>query len=84
MPGAHLINVGVSIFRGWQHLEEALRSLQAQTFTNFKAVISVDGADLRSAELCRPFLADPRLQMVVHQQRLGWTCLLYTSDAADE
>lgn len=66
------ITVGMPLYRGKNQVADALRSLQAQTFTNFEVIISVDGADEDSAEACRPFLADPRFRMVVHPERLDW------------
>jgi glycosyltransferase involved in cell wall biosynthesis len=66
------ITVGMPLYRGKTQVADALRSLQAQTFTNFEVIISVDGADEDSAEACRPFLADPRFRMVVHPERLDW------------
>src|SRR5215213_8669028 len=59
------ITVGLPLYRGRE-------ALQAQTFTNFEVIISVDGADEESAEACRPFLCDERFRIVVHPKRLDW------------
>ena len=67
-----LITVGVPVFRGWQYVEESLRALQAQTFSAFQVLISVDGNDQRSAVVCRPFIADPRFRITLQEHRLGW------------
>jgi glycosyltransferase involved in cell wall biosynthesis len=79
------IFVGLPVFRGWQYIGDALRSLQSQSWTDFRVLISVDGADQRTADACRPFLRDSRLQIKVHDTRLGWTenfnWLLERSDA---
>ena len=45
---------------------------QQQTFGDFETIISVDGGDLETAAVCRPFLSDPRFRMVVHSERLDW------------
>ncbi|MGN6466871.1 MAG: glycosyltransferase family 2 protein [Rhizobiaceae bacterium] len=66
------ITVGMPLYRGRDQVADALRSLQAQTFTDFEVIISVDGADEQSAEACRPFLTDDRFRVVVHQERLDW------------
>ena len=66
------ITVGMPLYQGKDQVADALRSLQAQTFEDFEVIISVDGADSDSADACRPFLADQRFRMVVHQQRLDW------------
>ena len=67
-----VVFVAVPVWRGETLVEETLRSLQAQTWAAWRAVISVDGGDAASAERCRPFLGDPRITMVVQPERLGW------------
>jgi glycosyltransferase involved in cell wall biosynthesis len=69
--GTH-ITVGMPVYQGQDYVAEALRSLQAQTHTDFDVIISIDGGDDVSAEACRPFLADSRFRMVVHAERLDW------------
>jgi len=71
-----VVFVAVPVWRGETLVEETLRSLQAQTWAAWRAVISVDGGDAASAERCRPFLADPRISMVVQPERLGWAANL--------
>jgi GT2 family glycosyltransferase len=66
------IDVGVPVYRGGDHIVATLQSLIDQTYKNFSVLISVDGEDRESAEICRPFLTDPRFHLVVHEQRLGW------------
>jgi glycosyltransferase involved in cell wall biosynthesis len=66
------ITVGMPLYRGRDQVADGLRALQAQTFTDFEVIISVDGADEDSAQACRPFLTDDRFRMVVHPQRLDW------------
>ncbi len=67
-----VIYVAIPVWRGEAVVEETLRSLLAQTWPSWRAVISVDGGDEGSAKGCRPFLADPRFSMVVQPARLGW------------
>jgi GT2 family glycosyltransferase len=66
------INVGMPVYRGGEHIVATLQSLVDQTYKNFSVLISVDGGDLSSADICRPFLSDPRFRLVVHKERLGW------------
>ena len=66
------ITIGIPVYNGTKHVAGALRSLQAQTFRDFEAIISVDGDDQATADVCRPFLADARFRMVVHSERLDW------------
>ncbi|MDN2582556.1 glycosyltransferase family 2 protein [Aquibium sp. ELW1220] len=66
------ISVGVPVYKGKDQVGRALRSLQEQTFREFEAIISIDGADAESADACLPFLSDSRFRMVVQPQRLDW------------
>ncbi|MCU0790062.1 MAG: glycosyltransferase family 2 protein [Nitratireductor sp.] len=66
------IFIAMPLYRGTEHVAQALDSIRRQSFAGFKVLISVDGDDLASAEACRPFLEDRRFEMVVHSQRLGW------------
>ena len=66
------INVGIPVFRGEAFVAEALESLRAQTFGDFTATVSIDGGDAHSAALCRRFESDPRFQVIVQPERLGF------------
>ncbi len=66
------ITVGLPAYKGADLIGKCLDSLQRQTFSNFEAIVSVDGADEETAAACRPFLADRRFRMVVHPERLDW------------
>jgi glycosyltransferase involved in cell wall biosynthesis len=66
------ITVGLPVYRGGNLIGKALDCLQRQTFSDFEAIISVDGGDLETAAACRPFLVDPRFRMIVHPERLDW------------
>lgn len=64
--------IGVPAYRGAAHVAETLRSIQAQDFGAFDALISVDGGDCETAQACEAFLSDPRFRLVVQDQRLNW------------
>src|SRR2546423_866093 len=66
------IDVGMPVYRGREHIVATLQSLVDQTYKNFSVLISVDSGDPDSADICRPFLSDPRFCLVVQEQRLGW------------
>ena len=66
------ITVGMPVYNGTEHVAGALKSLQEQTFQDFEVIISVDGNDQATADVCRSFLADSRFRMVVHRERLDW------------
>src|SRR5262245_1102324 len=66
------ITVGLPVYKGVDLIAKCLDCLKRQTFSNFEAIISVDGDDVETAAACRPFLADPRFRMIVHTDRLDW------------
>jgi GT2 family glycosyltransferase len=69
---AKRITVGLPVYKGAEHIAKTLRCLQEQTYRDFDAIISVDGNDLETAEVCRPFLSDARFRLVVQPERLDW------------
>jgi glycosyltransferase involved in cell wall biosynthesis len=71
-PFAPSILVAIPLFEGWEHVEETLRSVKDQTYAHFRVLISVDGGDRRSYDACAAFLSDPRFEIVLHEERLGW------------
>jgi glycosyltransferase involved in cell wall biosynthesis len=66
------ILIAMPLFEGLEHVEHTLLSVQAQTFRDYRVLISVDGADKRSYEACKRFSDDPRFEIVVHERRLHW------------
>lgn len=64
--------VAMPVYKGWAYIGEALRSLQAQTFTDFKVQVSVDGADQRTADACADVANDPRFTIIIRDTALGW------------
>ncbi len=72
MAGKSGITIGVPLYRGLDFLEETLRSIQAQSFPEFEALLSLDGPDPETEKLCQPFLKDSRFRLFVQPKRLGW------------
>jgi GT2 family glycosyltransferase len=66
------VTVGVPVYRGERFVAATLRSLQAQTFGDFAALLSLDGPQPAAEAACRPFLADPRFHLVGQPRRRGW------------
>ena len=55
-----------------------------RTHRDLRVMISVDGHDAESADVCAPFLADTRVRMVVQERRLGWVANMnWLIDACD-
>ena len=71
-PRPPRICVGVPAWRGADYVAETLESVLRQRGVGLTIVVSVDGADEASAAACRPFLADPRVTLLVQPRRLGW------------
>ncbi|HEY0614775.1 MAG TPA: glycosyltransferase family A protein [Candidatus Elarobacter sp.] len=76
MASASIVTVGVPVYHGADFVEEALRSLQAQTHREIRVMISLDGPDPVCEALCRPFLRDTRFFLTVQRRRLGWVAHL--------
>jgi GT2 family glycosyltransferase len=66
------ICVGVPVWGGAGFVAETLESVLRQRGVGLTVVVSVDGADQASEAACRPFLADPRVRLLVQPRRLGW------------
>ncbi len=66
------ITVGMPVYEAADYMPAALECLQRQTFRDFEVIISVDGADEKTAAACRPFLTDTRFRLVVQPERLDW------------
>ena len=76
--------VAVPVYRGTRFVADTLHSILAQTHRDLRVMISVDGHDTESADVCAPFLADTRVRMVVQERRLGWVANMnWLIDACD-
>jgi glycosyltransferase involved in cell wall biosynthesis len=57
------VSIGMPVYNGDRFLEEALKSLEAQTFRDFELVISDNGSTDRTEEICRRYAAqDDRIR----------------------
>jgi glycosyltransferase involved in cell wall biosynthesis len=65
------VMIGVPVYRGERFLEETLRAIQNQTYTDFQVIMSVDGPDATCEAICKQFLEDGRFKMFVQSERLG-------------
>lgn len=60
------------VWRGAEFLPATLRSIREQTYDGFKVRISIEPGDAASVEACRSVAGDPRFEVVVQPERLGW------------
>jgi GT2 family glycosyltransferase len=71
-PPTPRICVAVPVWHGAEFVAETLESVLGQRGAELTIVVSVDGGDETSAAACQPFLADPRVRLLVQPRRLGW------------
>ena len=62
------VSVVMPVYNVEAYVAEAIRSVLAQTFTDFELIIVDDGGHDASMEICRSF-ADPRITIVSQQNR---------------
>ena len=66
------VTVGMPVYRGEQFVVEAVESVLAQTHRDWKVIFSIDGQDPACEEICSRYLTDPRFQLFVQPERVGW------------
>lgn len=64
------VSICIPVYNLERYIAETLESVKAQTFQDYEAIIVDDGSTDGSAELIKPFLADPRFKYV-HQENAG-------------
>jgi len=66
------VSVGIPVYNGERFLGETIKSLLAQTFTDFELVISDNASTDRTEEICRTFSAqDSRIRYHRNQENVG-------------
>ncbi|MFO1038563.1 MAG: glycosyltransferase family 2 protein [Geminicoccaceae bacterium] len=67
-----LVSVGIPVYNGENYLEEAIRSVLAQTLDDLELVICDNASSDRTEEICRDYAAkDPRVRALRNPQNLG-------------
>jgi len=66
------VTVCVPVFNAEAFLAETLDSIAAQSFADIKVLISLDRSEDDSEAVCRRHLVDPRFELIVQRERLGW------------
>lgn len=57
------ISIGIPFFNAEKYLEDAIKSVLAQTFQNWELILVDDGSTDRSLEIARSFV-DPRIRII--------------------
>ena len=66
------VSLAMPIYNGEQYVEETLRSILAQDFTDFELIITDNASTDRTEEICRGFAAgDSRIRYVRNPRNLG-------------
>ena len=66
------VTVCVPVWNGESFVSQTLASLREQAHADFRALVSIDRSDDESAAVCRAFAPDPRFEIIVQPERLGW------------
>jgi glycosyltransferase involved in cell wall biosynthesis len=72
VPVTRDIYIAMPVYRGTEHITETVESIRSQSYERFRVVMSIDGADDPTLDLCRTFTADDRFEIQVQAERLGW------------
>jgi len=66
------VSIGMPVYRGEQYLGAAIDSILSQTFTDFELIISDNGSDDSTPEICRQYAArDRRIVIHLHETNRG-------------
>ena len=69
---AQKLSIGMPVFNGELFIEKAIKSILAQTFTNFELIISDNGSTDSTKKICGEFLTkDKRIKFFSHEKNLG-------------
>ena len=81
MDNAPLVSIGLPVFNGEKHIQQALDSLLAQSYDNFELNISDNASTDGTEEICRLYAAkDHRVHYYRQPRNVGlmgnWRCVL--------
>lgn len=66
------VSIGLPVYNGEHFLEEALKSLLAQTFTDFELIISDNASTDRTGEICKDYQSrDARIRYYRQEKNIG-------------
>jgi len=66
-----LVSVIIPCYNGEKFIGEAIESVLNQTYKNWELIIVDDGSTDGSKAVIKPFLKDPRIKLVEHEQNRG-------------
>ena len=59
-----VVSILIPVYKGKDYIAHAIESVLAQTYQNCELIIVNDGSPDRSADVIRPYLADPRVKYI--------------------
>jgi glycosyltransferase involved in cell wall biosynthesis len=65
------VTIFLPVYNGANYIQQAIDSVLAQTYTNWTFLIVDNCSTDNTAEICRPYLADPRFKYVLNETNLG-------------
>jgi glycosyltransferase involved in cell wall biosynthesis len=65
------ITIFLPVYNGANFIKEAIESVLAQTYTNWKFLIVDNCSTDNTAEICKPYLTDSRFKYVLNETNLG-------------
>ncbi len=66
------VSIGVPVYNGQRYLEYALRSLLAQTYSDFELIICDNASTDQTAKICQDFAStDPRVKYHRNEKNIG-------------
>lgn len=72
MSHSPCVSIGLPVFNGGGHLDEAIRSILSQTFTSFELIIADNGSSDATEAICKRFAAnDQRVRYFRHDENIG-------------
>lgn len=68
-----MVTVCVPAYRSERYIAHTLASIRAQSFRDFRCRIALEPVEEGpTVDACRPYLDDPRFELVVNDRQLGW------------
>jgi glycosyltransferase involved in cell wall biosynthesis len=65
------VTIFLPVYNGANYIRQAIDSVLAQTYTNWKFLIVDNCSTDNTADICRPFLADARFKYIRNETNLG-------------
>jgi glycosyltransferase involved in cell wall biosynthesis len=65
------VTIFLPVYNGANYIQQAIDSVLAQTYTNWTFLIVDNCSTDNTAEICKPYLADPRFTYVLNETNLG-------------